>query len=1176
MEINKKQDREFRIKKKISYLEIIILITSIFAFSYLVYSSSIKIVSAEDPLENYVCCEKTLEGSYCQYIPEEQCDSNFQKSPTQCKNTEFCKLGCCIDSEIGFCNKRTPNSLCKEGTWFNDESCAITQCERGCCVLGNNAHWTNEENCNIESGFLGTPVDFRTNINSEAECILLTENENQGACVFESNGEDTCIFTTKKDCIIRTGDASSFYENTFCSDSQLNTNCISQDYTNCLDGKQEIYWFDSCNNPEEAYKECNVFFGTICGQYRPGIDTPPTQGDYVCRDLSCIDSKGNHRKNGESWCEYEGTIGQGKDIVGSRQIRHICYYGEEIIEACDDYRNQICIQNTQEFGNGETFTEAGCRVNRWRECFEYNTEDEKMAEKCEENSDCFIKSTNIDDDFKFDFCVPQYPGGNTQTCDFGSVNCTYLEQKKIVNWELKWVCEKNCDCKNKEFTEKMNDLCTALGDCGAYVNIAGEISDDGYSIRNAPKLDSNYLNNLKKYANDNPNQKPAEPGNFTSILGGLGIPENLGQAGGLNNRSDLIANIGLGVGAVGLLASALGTIGWSAGSSISILKVITGVLPTTATGTFAGIAAFGNAVLTLGAAVAVAGIFIAIFGLQGQAADIMLIGELLTGATLGALEFFGAISWGLAANFLIAIAVAVLLWAFCEIFGIGDTREKTVQFKCLAWQAPSGGENCGLCNNNLMNPCTEYRCQSLGQTCEFINKGTSNEICVNIPLADISPPKISPWFEEISEGHKYIDTNNDNFGKGFSVRTSNGNCIEEYTRVKFGIKTDKPSQCKIMNDLIQQYDDSSVYFGDNNLYLTNHNLEILMPNINSFANQYNLTEEQIQDLGKIEYFVKCKSAGGAENLIPYIIQSCVNPGADLTPPRITKTIPLTNSFIKYNQTEQNLTIYSYEPANCSWSFDDKIYSEMENNMLCQNDLIDATLYGWSCKTILTDLRNQNTFYIRCEDQPWLGENNDSRNSMQQSFIYKLSPSSSELIIKNILPQNNSEITSGVEPMTLTLRLETDGGAENGKAICNWKGNGYMDQFTETNSNFHSYKATNVIAGNYKLNFTCKDIAGNLAEASTSFKVKIDNQGPKIIRAYYNAENNNLEIKTNEAAECKYSFNEDFVYEDSNLMQNQDNKYTHFTKWKLKTYYIQCQDNFENKGGKIIIKAYTLI
>jgi len=1174
MKIEKKQGKEFKIKKRISYLEIIILMISVFAFSYLVSSSSIKIVSAEDPLENYACCEKTLEGSFCQYLSEEQCDSNFQTSPTQCKDTEFCKLGCCIDSEIGFCNKKTPKSLCEEGTWFNDESCAITQCERGCCLLGNNAYWTNEENCNIESKFLGAPIDFRTDINSEVECILLTENANQGACVFESNSENTCIFTHRGDCIVRTGDAGSFYENTFCSDSELNTTCLSHSYTNCLSGKQEIYWFDSCNNPEEIYQECNVFFGTICGQYRPGIDAAPTQGDYVCRDLSCIDSNRIPRKNGESWCEYEGTIGQGKDIVGSRQIRHICYYGEEIIEACDDYRNQICVQNTLELDNGKTFTEAGCRVNQWRECFEYNTDDEDMTEKCEENPDCFIKSTDIDDDFKFDLCVPQYPGGNIQTCDFGSVNCTYLEQKKLVNWALKWVCEKNCDCKNKEFTEKMNDLCTTLGDCGAYVNFAGEISDDGYSVRNAPKLDSNYLNNLKKYSNDNPNQKPAKPGNSTGIFGGLGIPEDLGQASGLNNNSNLIANIGLGVGAIGLLANVVGAV---AGGQTNLISIIGGILPATGGGSlWAGVASFGNAILTLGAAVAVAEIFIAIFGLQGQAADIMLVGEILTGTTLGILSSLEIVALEFLSSLLIAVAVAVVIWAFCEIFGIGDTREKTVQFKCLAWQAPAGGENCEFCNNNLMNPCTEYRCQSLGQTCQFINKGTSNEMCINIPSSDISSPKISPWLEEISEGYKYVDTNHDNFAKGFSIKDSNGNCIEEYTRVKFGIKTNKPSQCKIMDNSTQQYGDSSIYFGDNNLYLINHSLEILMPNINAFANQYNLSAEQIQDLGKIEYFVKCKSAGGAENIIPYVIQSCVNPGADLTPPRITKTIPLTNSFIKYNQTEQNLTIYSNEPANCSWSFDDKIYSEMENYMICQNDLIDATLYGWPCKTILTDLKNHNTFYIRCRDQPWLGENNDSRNSMQQSFEFELSPSSSKLIIKNILPKNNSEITSGVEPMTLTLRLETAGGAENGKAICSWQGNGYMDQFTETNSNFHSYKATNVIQGSYELDFACKDIAGNLAENSTSFKIKIDNQGPKIVRAYYNSEGNNLEIKTNEAAECKYGFDEDFIYEDSNLMQNQDDKHTHFTEWKLKTYYMQCKDNFENKGGKIIIKAYTLI
>jgi len=33
---------------------------------------------------------------------------------------------------------------------------------------------------------------------------------------------------------------------------------------------------------------------------------------------------------------------------------------------------------------------------------------------------------------------------------------------------------------------------------------------------------------------------------------------------------------------------------------------------------------------------------------------------------------------------------------------------------------------------------------------------------------------------------------------------------------------------------------------------------------------------------------------------------------------------------------------------------------------------------------------------------------------------------------------------------------------------------------------------------------------------------------------------------------------------------------HLAEWRLKTYYIQCADNFENKGIKLKVRAYDLI
>jgi len=34
-------------------------------------------------------------------------------------------------------------------------------------------------------------------------------------------------------------------------------------------------------------------------------------------------------------------------------------------------------------------------------------------------------------------------------------------------------------------------------------------------------------------------------------------------------------------------------------------------------------------------------------------------------------------------------------------------------------------------------------------------------------------------------------------------------------------------------------------------------------------------------------------------------------------------------------------------------------------------------------------------------------------------------------------------------------------------------------------------------------------------------------------------------------------------------------FEHIANWELKKYYIQCEDQFKRKGGKIIVKAYDL-
>ena len=70
------------------------------------------------------------------------------------------------------------------------------------------------------------------------------------------------------------------------------------------------------------------------------------------------------------------------------------------------------------------------------------------------------------------------------------------------------------------------------------------------------------------------------------------------------------------------------------------------------------------------------------------------------------------------ANPLVGVGIGVV------VFAIMYRKEstKTIEFNCMPWQAPTGGDVCEKCNDPNL-PCSEYRCRALGQNCELVNKG---------------------------------------------------------------------------------------------------------------------------------------------------------------------------------------------------------------------------------------------------------------------------------------------------------------------------------------------------------------------------------------------------------------------------------------------------------------------
>ncbi len=532
-------------KIKISSV-ILMLFISIFVFSL---NFSVKAQQVK------FCCERTTYGAWCQNAPEEECDEGYncgidekgnllkcRKTPTSCEATSYCRLGCCYDSSEGICMEKTPQKVCQDsgGTWSDDAECNIAQCQLGCCILGTQAAFVTLTRCKKLSSFYGLITNFRRDIGNELSCISLASLSDQGACVYEVDFVKTCKFTSRQECnSIKQGmnignktelgggrvtSNVEFYKDLLCTAEELGTSCSMTKQTTCIEGRDEVYFVDSCGNIANIYDaskiddkaywrkkiskvescgsgssninsrtcgNCNYFEGSICGEGNAKY------GDYICKDLNCHasdTSDGKLHKHGESWCSTDKY----PDSVGSRYFRHICMNGEEIIEPCADFRQEICIQDYIESG-GVKFSQAGCRVNRWQDCYS-QTEKKDCENKDKRDCKWILKTDKVaereTEEGKYQpikiGCVPEHsPGlkfweeGEAQgTCSLANSQCVveFVKEGFLKGGGKK--CEDNCECLEDSWKQEQLEKCEQIGDCGAKTNwIGNKGNKEGYDIK---------------------------------------------------------------------------------------------------------------------------------------------------------------------------------------------------------------------------------------------------------------------------------------------------------------------------------------------------------------------------------------------------------------------------------------------------------------------------------------------------------------------------------------------------------------------------------------------------------------------------------------------------------------------------------------------------------------------
>ncbi len=708
------------------------------------------------------CCERTTAGSFCVYTDAVNCDSNYHQTAATCEQTSYCQPVCCIVSSQGACYSHTGAAQCANqlGTTADagDPSCAHnSQCQKGCCQLGNQCFLSTHQGClqkaapypDLNSGTL-----WDGGISGESACIDQCAQQEEGCCVDPQAG---CAWTTRGQCSAAghsIGDGSvGFYAGTFCSDNNLACGCVEHFKKGCLPGKEEVYWFDSCGNQEGSAEDCDYQAGTLCKE---------SNGEARCASVHCEQTInipnnpqdpriGGFRANGESWCTYESGTGGFYDRPGSRHYRHVCVNGNELVEECKDYREEICVQADAQ-NDGITFTTAQCKnLNQFPkvnlEIYQQTHDSEQSvvlpgtADFSDSNKK-LVSITTVDKGSRF------WEGENDQECDKGTTQCKIIWAKKGF-WD-DWSCEANCHCETQEYLGEAANYCKMFGDCGADINVLGKGTSDGLSVQWSG-------------TGKGPHPKTLLPLTFDSW-------NVYGLYDGMKILKDIV----------------------NTDMSKTLINILSSLTTLTA----------GIDLVFIGLALATA------YGASlGTSVTIQIIGQ---SAALGPYGLFVAAVIAVLA-IIFGDEIGKILG---DLLGY-KTKEKTVTVECKPWTAPVGGSDCERCDDDVRydkntygNPvvCSEYRCKSLGTACELVNVGTDNEKCVSKAPNDAAAPVISPWNEILHQGYAAQLT-----GSGYMIQPD----LPYWQAFTFGVETDEAAQCKWDTMHTNSYQEMAHFFGTN-------------------------------------------------------------------------------------------------------------------------------------------------------------------------------------------------------------------------------------------------------------------------------------------------------------------------------------------------------------------------
>ena len=1170
------------------------------------------------------CCYSSDEGECYKNVGRAQCgieQGTWTDSPA-CEIAQ-CQKGCCVLGSQGFfvtevrCKLETSKYGNVTMQW-KSEIASEPECQAearsqdmGCCVTEDVCQFIIRDSC--PSASIEPTVEGQTGEDAFYKDMLCSNDLLKCGCAKQTN---TRCYNDK----VYWFDSCGNRENIYSSDKEKSYNkgyvldagnicdspaILDPDCGNCDYGQGSI-----CRS-SDITKTKPKFGNNICSK---------TSCDSIYDD-KISPSAGEAKKNGESWCLYDSAVGKASDLVGSRHYRHLCINGEEMNEPCMDYREEICIQGVlgseptdtfQAFQATGDYIEAACRDNRWEDCMACKGEGDEEDKKCCENE--ALRDCHWMEGSQESYCVPEVPPGlqfwSTETEYFTSSTtrsspattaavttggdkhgkgtgpssnaesvCSQANQECTVVWKIggtgrlgvgglgtqtDWECVLNCQCIEKDWVIGGNNLCKAQGDCGAYFNILGRSTMDGYANTaseekkgskglyfNGYELQNKDLGDWRALSWGGEELTPGEGGFFSSMgeyVTELGVPLTFfaigavygklvgtgfvaGTTGGLGTLGATFTLSEWGTKVKGSMTSTYGTIGKiKAGEMIPKGFVMDKSSYRKLVSKNSGFEDFFTKITSGDTTKYVA----------KEATDDLVVpqgmaieGRQPVGPVGGTMGTVNTIMW------------LYTMYKLVDIF-LADTEEQTYTISCAPWVAPVGGNDCKKCNEDPEKQCSIYRCKSLGQNCYLVNPGTSEEKCINLNPNDVNTPIIEAWEEVIPDDYTITPAGFEG-NKGYKINEK----IGPYDSLTLGITTDEPAQCKFTDKVGMDFDEMTTFFGDSQ-YLYEHQITFVVP-------PELTSKEALRKIGDTyNLYIRCKDAAGNKNERDYFIRFTLKPEPDMTPPVIEGTSIAEGAYMLSGVTETEFSVYVNERADCKYSMIDKEYAMMENSFECSTSpfSVNSVLYGlYECKTNINFAgMEEYKVYIRCKDK--------FENKNQESYVFSLQKTP-PLQVLSFGPSGT------FYELEVVLKAATSGGAENGKAICAYSTENTslnnMIGFLNTDSTLHEQPLTPGI-GEFTYYIRCIDIAGNIASDSTTFTLDIDMEGPKIIYIYVTP-SNYLHLEMDELSTCEYS-NKTFSYGTGKGMTG-SGTIIHELQIMDKVYHIICQDVYENEASFIV-------